>query len=252
MPGARLEWNGHLLELTSGRDGLRTTVTVLCDAEPVAQGSGLGRVLLPLPGLTESGTPRVLVLAVVPGVMARAVLLVPAPPGPDDEAETDAPTDKAQAALDLARAERYPFAPAPGTFAARLRAFEDRHPRLWASRHVVRAVVRVLGALLGIAAILQLLVRPIIEWLAGLLPRIDWPDIDLPSLPLPDIDLPDVTMPGWLLAILVTAKFWVPILIAVALGVREVRRKRAAADARRAATAAPHSPADAREPDAHR
>ena len=252
MPGARLEWHGHLLELTSGRDGLRTTVTVRCDSEPMAQGSGLARILLPLPGLTEGETSRLLVLAVVPGVMARAVLLVTPPPGSDDGADADALPDQVQTGLDLARAERHPFAPAPGTFAARLHEFEERHPRLWATRHVVRAVVRVLCALLGIAAILQLLVRPIIEWLAGLLPRIDWPDIDLPSIPLPDFDLPDVTMPGWLLAILVTAKFWVPILVAVVLGVREVRRKRSAADARRAAAVQPHGPGDENAPDAHR
>jgi hypothetical protein len=163
---------------------------------------------------------------------------VPRPPSESSEEATtggagdDVPAGVA-AALVLATAERHRFDPAPGTLAARLRALEERHPRLWASRHVVLAVGRVLGALLGLAVLLQTLVRPLLEWLLGLLPRVDldipWPDVDLPSIPWPDVDwpdLPDVSLPGWLWAVLNTAKYWGPVLVAVVLAVREVRRKR--------------------------
>ena len=218
----RLDRNGGLLELETRRIGLRTGATLLRDSVPITGGVGLGRVLLPLPGPPDAGS--VLVLAAVPGVVARAVLLVPRPV-PDDDGGEGLP-DGVGTALDLARAERHPFDPPPGTLAARLRGVQQRHPRLWAARHVVLAAGRVLGALLGLALLLQLLLRPVLAWLARLLPDvpdIPWPAVDVPSIPWPD--LPDVSLPAWLLAVLGTAKYWVPILIAVVLAVREVRRK---------------------------
>ncbi|NEK59240.1 hypothetical protein GCU56_15345 [Geodermatophilus sabuli] len=230
MAGPTSTWQGGRLEITARRSGLRTAVTLLRDGTPVGAASGLGRVRLPLPAGEEPG-PTVLVLAPVPGVVARAVLLVPRP---TPEAGGDDVPAGVTTALELATAERHPFDPAPGTLAARLRALEDRHPRLWASRHVVLAVGRVLGALLGLAVLLQALVRPLLQWLAGLVPSVDlpaipWPDVDLPSIPWPDVDwpdLPDVSLPGWLLAVLATAEYWGPVLVAVVLAVREVRRKR--------------------------
>jgi hypothetical protein len=224
MGGLRLDWHGELLELRIGRAGVRTVATLLRDGRPAGHVAGFGVLRLPLAG--PAPVPTVLVLAPLPGVVARAALLVPTGDGEPRRAHVP---DGARAALDVATAERHPFTPAPGTLAARLRDLEQRHPRLWASRHVVLAVGRVLGALLGLAALLQVLVRPLLEWLAGLLPRIDLPDVpwpDLPSIPWPDVDLPDLSMPGWLAAVLATAKFWVPLLVAVVLAVREVRRKR--------------------------
>ncbi|MFW3171460.1 hypothetical protein [Geodermatophilus sp. CPCC 206100] len=242
MTGPRLAWQDGTLEVRAERRGLRTEAGLLRNGAPVASGTGVGKVLLPLPGTAEPA-PTVLVLTPLPGVVTRAVLLVPRPPGEDDETPGDEPPDGgapdrddlpagARRALDLATAERHPFDPAPGTLAARLRHLEERHPRLWATRHVVLAVGRVLLGLLGLAVLLRTVLRPLLDWLAGLLPRIDWPDIpwpDLPSIPWPDVDwpdLPDVSPPGWLAAVLATAKFWGPVLVAVVLAVREVRRKR--------------------------
>ncbi|MGY1820796.1 hypothetical protein [Geodermatophilus sp. SYSU D00079] len=259
MTGQRLRWQGQELEVRTRRQGLRTAATLVRDSVPVGEATGSGRVVLPLPG-PEGPAPTVLVLAPAPGVVAQTVLLVPRSPGDAGSAADDAPQQPAEGAagapgadddlpagartaLDLATAERHRFAPAPGTLAARLRAIEERHPRLWASRHVALAVARVVGALLGLAVLLQGLVQPLVTWLLGLLPRVDlpdlpWPDLDLPSIPWPDVDLPDVSPPGWLGAVLATAEYWGPVLVGVALAVREVRRERRTPRAREDSPAA--------------
>jgi hypothetical protein len=100
---------------------------------------------------------------------------------------------------------------------------------------VLLAAGKVALALLGLWAFVQLVLRQVVSWLAGFLPEIDWPEIDLPAIPWPDIDLPDIpwpdldlpdlALPGWLLVVLATAKFWVPVLIAVGVAVTEVRRR---------------------------
>jgi hypothetical protein len=226
MTGPRLQWRGGTLEVRAGRSGLRTTATLLRDDTPVAQGRGLGRVLVPVPA-AEEPPPAVLVLAPLPGLVARTVLLVPRP----REAGDSPPEDADAGVLDLVTAERHPFDPEPGTVAARLRAVEERHPRLWAARHVAAAVVRVVAGLLGLLVLLQALVRPLLRWVAGLVPDVDLPsiplpDLDLPSIPWPDVDLPDVTLPGWLAAVLATAKVWGPVLVGVGVAVAEVRRRR--------------------------
>lgn len=231
MMGPRLQWRGGTLEVRAGRSGLRTTATLLRDDTPVAQGRGVGRVLLPLPA-AEEPPPAVLVLAPLPGLVTRTVLLVPRP----REAGAGPPEDAVAGALDLVTAERRPFDPEPGTIAARLRTLEERHPRLWAARHVAAAVVRVVAGLLGLLVLLEALVRPLLRWLAGLVPDVHLPDVDLPDLPLPDldlpsipwpdVDLPDVTLPGWLAAVLATAKIWGPLLVGVGMAVAEVRRRR--------------------------
>ena len=190
-------------------------VTLLRDGQPAGEGTGLLRVLLPLLH-ASAPAPTVLVLTPVREVVARAVLLVPRP-AEDGVGAVEA----AGSATDLATAQRHPFDPAPGTFAARLRDVEERHPRLWALRHVVLAVGKVAATVLGLAVLLQALVRPAVEWVAGLLPR-----FDLPSIPWPDVDLPDVSLPGWLQAVLGTAEYWGPVLFAVAVAVHEVRKRR--------------------------
>ena len=256
MTGARLDWQGRSWEVRTARSGLHTTATLLCDAAPVAEGRGVGRVLLPLPG-PDRPSPAVLVLTPLPGTAARTVLLVPRLPEEEAVPAADDPPDDAVArVVDLATAERHPFAPAPGTLAARLQALEDRHPRLWASRHVVLGVLKVVAGLLGLAVLLQALVRPVLRWLASLVPDVDLPlpDLDLPSIPWPDVDLPDLhlpdlAVPGWLAAVLATAKFWGPVLVGIGLAVAEVRRKRR----RAAAPAAGAGPADGDDGgDAHR
>lgn len=134
----------------------------------------------------------------------------------------------------LAAAERYLLDPPPGSFAARLLVFQQNHPRLYASRHVVRALGRVAAGLLGLAVFARLLLQPVLDWIGDPLPYIDlasipWPDIDLPSIPWPDIDLPELAVPSWLSVILGTAKFWLPVLIAIGVAMAEIRRRRAAA-----------------------
>ncbi|MGY1745121.1 hypothetical protein [Blastococcus sp. SYSU D00695] len=235
MPSMHLRRAGRDLDLQVGRAGLRTTATLLAGSAPVAEGRGLGRVLLRLPAQSDPA-PAVLVLSPWPGVVARALLLEPAPAEPGT-GDADAATpdggapDRVAELAGLATARRHPFDAAPGTLAGRLRAVEERHPRLWAARHVVWGVARVLAALLGIAVLLQALVRPVLRWLAGLVPEVDLPDlplpdISLPDIPLPDISLPDVSLPGWVSTVLATAKFWAPVAVGLVLAVREVRRRR--------------------------
>ncbi|WP_214407847.1 hypothetical protein [Pseudonocardia lacus] len=251
-----LDHDGSRLELRVVRDGLRTRATLLRDGEPVGEASGLGAVPIPVDDGVDGGEDggeddaaaaeegddagarhsTVLVLSPLPGVVARALLLVPRPSGgttPDCGRPVPAELVEAlpKSLARFATSARHEFGPPPGSVAARLAVFRREHPRLWAARHVVLAALKVGFALLGLAAFLRLLVAPLLGWLRGLLPDIDlpdipWPDIDLPDIPWPDIDLPDLHAPGWLLVLLGTAKFWVPILVAVGVAVVEVRRRR--------------------------
>jgi hypothetical protein len=286
----RLEWNETVLEVAARRAGLRTEIVLYRDGEAVAEGRGIGRVMLPMPADSSATSaddpdapepgpdvpkpPTVLAVAINPGTIARAFLLVPRPDegkgtreegaaqdgdGEVEAAEKDAGAEEAgegaaraerpgegldEASAELpkelaelvgfARAERHLFEPPPGTFAARLLAFQREHPKLYASRHVVLATGRVVFGLLGVAVFFQLILSRVVEWIVERLsgvnwPRIPWPNIDLPSIPWPDIplpDLPDVTLPGWLRAVLSTAKYWIPILIAIGLAVQEVKKRR--------------------------
>jgi hypothetical protein len=134
----------------------------------------------------------------------------------------------------LTAAGRHPFAPPRGSFAARLLAWQRKHPRLHASRHVVLAVGKVAAALLGLGLLVRLLLQPVLDWITARLPNINLPSIPWPSIPwpdigLPDIDLPDLALPIWLRVIIGTAKFWLPVLIAIGVAVAEVRRRRAKA-----------------------
>ncbi|QUH02928.1 hypothetical protein HUO13_20790 [Saccharopolyspora erythraea] len=252
----RLHWGGSLLELTARRAGLRTHVVLLRDGTPIGDASAVGRVLIRLPADGEqpgedAGAPSVLVLSALPGVISKALLLVPQPQEDTESGETaenagdtpagttsDTPPDDPLTAMPkgvaelagFARAERHLFAPPPGTFAARLLAFQRDHPKTYAARHVVLAVAKVALGLLGVAVLFQVLLRHVLDWIGAHLPRLDlpdipWPDIDLPQIPWPDIDWPDFALPGWLLAVVATAKYWVPVLVAIGLAGREVRRR---------------------------
>jgi hypothetical protein len=200
----RLQYNGQLLELSARRDGLRTRVALFVDGDQVGEVSGIGRVLTPLPVATpatvgsmmepkagqsdeiggEPPRPSVLVLSALPGTVSRALLLVPREDSTDDDTDPAAsdvaqPDNETRLALlksaaglaGLVAAERHPFAPPPGSFAARLLIFQRNHPRLYASRHVVLAVGKVATALLGLAVLVRLLLQPVLDWITKRLPR---------------------------------------------------------------------------------
>jgi hypothetical protein len=262
----RLEHDGQLLEVSARRDGLRSRVALFVDGDQVGQAFGIGRVLIPVPIVvsaaaqatvepdaavsaeigSEPPRPTVLVRSVLPGTVSQALLLIPRLDSTNTDADSDgsdrAQPDEALPALrtgvaglaGLIGAERHPFAPPPGSFAARLSVFERSHPRLYASRHVVLAVAKVAAALLGLAVLVRLLLRPVLDWITKRLPDIDlpsipWPDIPWPSIPWPDIDLPELAVPAWLRVIIGTAKFWLPVLMAIGVAAAETRRRRAAA-----------------------
>lgn len=113
--------------------------------------------------------------------------------------------------------------PEPGTRAARRADFARRHPKLYASRHVLQGAAQVAAAIVGLGFLLRLL--PAIPW-----PSIDLPDINLPSIDLPDIPLPhfqlDITLPGWVQAVLDSKPYWVPIVVGLVLASRELRRRK--------------------------
>lgn len=117
-----------------------------------------------------------------------------------------------------------------GAVAARAEAFGGRHPRLYASRHVVVALAQTLGVLLGIGLLLR-----------SLLPRIDWswlPGVEVPTEWVPDLSwvpdplgwlfqgLPDVDVPEWAQAVAQLWKWWGLVLIAVLVAVEEVQKRR--------------------------
>ncbi len=133
------------------------------------------------------------------------------------------------------RRRSVPYAPPPGTRAARVHAWGEAHPNLYAARHVVINVGGTIIAVLGIGAIISAL-------LGGLLPKIDFgwlPDINAPEwlkyldparylAPLfqwvpPLLErlfgwIPDFEM-GWL-------KYVIGFLVAVSIAVRETRRRK--------------------------
>ncbi|RKS73500.1 hypothetical protein BZB76_4193 [Actinomadura pelletieri DSM 43383] len=255
--------DGRRLQVETGRVGWNRVVRLFVDGD-LAGETTTDWLTATLPYGEPSGGSSVVVgfdaLGFVDGQAARCDL-VPSTPG-EDEAGPDtatipdsAPTVNLNKDRDEARnegeevgAERVAFEPAEGTRAARREALARAHPTLYASRHVVVAVGRVLFPLLG----LGLLVRALLRALPS--PDVRLPGVDLPSIPRPDIpwpdvpwpDPPDVSVPPWVTVILATAKFWGPILVAVGVTVREARRRRrqAARPARSSAESPSESPSE--------
>lgn len=108
--------------------------------------------------------------------------------------------------------------PEPGSPAA---VREDRmraRPRLYAARHVLAGVGKVVIPILLAALAARLAVS------------IPWPDWDLPSIPWPSLDLPaipwpDWTAPGWLVWILDHLKYILPILAGLLFARAEISRR---------------------------
>lgn len=110
--------------------------------------------------------------------------------------------------------QELPFEPPPGTRAARLAQLEHERPVIYASRHVLWAVLQLLLPLLGIGALL-----------ATFLPR-----VDLTWLPTPLYDKLFGGPPDWLAPVLDStvfqvAKWSLPILIAILVAVNEVEKR---------------------------
>lgn len=137
-----------------------------------------------------------------------------------------------------------PFVPPAGSRARRLYELRERHPRLFAARHVAATVV----GFLGISAMIS-------AFFARLWERIDWSWLpDLPTLTLPALSLPDwlrylnpfywlrslfewvaALLPDWDLFgwwpdwELPWLSYIVPLGIALAIAFREVDRRQARA-----------------------
>ena len=146
------------------------------------------------------------------------------------------------------RRRSVPYAPPPGTRAARVHAWGEAHPNLYAARHVIINVGGTIIAILGIGAIISAL-------LGGLLPRIDFgwlPEIDAPEW-LKYLDPARYLAPllGWVPPLLERLFGWIPnfetgwlkyvigFLVAVSIAVRETRRRKRVAQ---------EAPADLEEP----
>jgi len=127
------------------------------------------------------------------------------------------------------------FTAPPGTIAGRVQEWGNRHPDLYATRHVVMAIGQTLLGIIGFSAIFFGLL-PSIPWPAVALPEIPLPhiavpalplpEIALPAIPLPDVTVPRITPPAWLEPLLGVLKYVSPIIIALVIAVREARHRR--------------------------
>jgi hypothetical protein len=145
------------------------------------------------------------------------------------------------------------FSAPPGTFAGRVQEWGNRHPDLYATRHVVLAIGQTVLGIIGFSAILFGLL-PSIPWPSIMLyiplpqvpiphialPSLPIPDIALPAIPLPDIALPRITPPAWLEPLFSALKYLSPIVIAIVIAVRETRQRRQRRE--RAEQSAPATP----------
>lgn len=120
--------------------------------------------------------------------------------------------------------------PEPGSPAARREEKMRARPRLYAARHVVGGVGKVLGPIIAAVVIAWLLSR--VSWPDWDIP---WPDLDLPSLPSipwPEIPWPNLRLdidweaPAWLRWVLDKVKYVWPVLLGLWLARREMRRRR--------------------------
>ncbi|AWB91221.1 hypothetical protein C3E78_02725 [Aeromicrobium chenweiae] len=130
---------------------------------------------------------------------------------------------------------RTPLVPPPGSRAARREALAREHPTLFVLRRVAQALGEILLGAVGVGALLA-------AFFGGLLPRLDlsWlPSPDLPAIEPPrwlrqldpfawlgrlGLSWPD--LPGWLDAVLAQQRYWLPVVIAVVVALRELDRRR--------------------------
>jgi hypothetical protein len=202
----------HRLSVTSESSGLQTIVRLFEGSKLVAEQRGMDS------NVTLRAEDHTVVVKVGPfGGITQALLL---PPDAD-------PKDAQKLGQE--------FAAPPGTFAARVQAWGNRHPDLYAARHVVIAVGQTILGIIGFSAIFFGLL-PTIPWPDVALPAIPLPQISLPSLPfpeialpaipLPEIALPRISPPAWLEPLFSALKYLTPIVIAIGIAVREARQRR--------------------------
>lgn len=202
----------HLLSVTSESSGIQTIVRLFQGNDLVVEQRGMD------PNVTLRTDDHTVVVKVGPlGNISQALLL---PPGTD---------------LKEAQKLGAEFSAPSGTLAARVQAWGNRHPDLYASRHVVIAIGQTLLGIVGFSAIFFGLL-PSIPWPAVSLPPIPLPHISLPALPipnilipaisLPDVPLPQITPPAWLEPVFSALKYLTPVVIAVVIAVREARQRR--------------------------
>ena len=188
-----VQYEGRSIEVVPDAITQRDRVRLLVDGEAVAETKANGKKTV----LAGDGFQVRAVMPFWGGSVTRASLV---PDGRDEEWELE---------------------PEPGTRAARRAAFARRHPRLYASRHVLTGVAQVAAAMVGFTFLLRLI------------PAIPWPSIDLPDLPsinLPDLPLPsfqiDIELPGWVQAVLDSKPYWVPIVVGLVVALRELDRRK--------------------------
>lgn len=179
----------------------------LLDGDEVADGKGMEERLTVRPRDADTGLGELRLVFSTLGHGRRATLVVPGEPEVDLE-------------------------PATGSPAARYEERVREHPRRYAAIAAAGAVAKVLGGLLVVWLLAQVVVR--VPWPDWNLPSIPWPDLpsipwpELPSIPWPDVELPNFSTPDWL-------QYVAPVLIAVAVALYEVRRRRQQDERRREA-----------------
>ena len=213
----------HLLSVTSESSGLQTIIRLFKGGDLLAEQRGMD------PNVSLRAEDHTVVVKVGPfGGITQALLLPP---------DTD-PKDAQKLGQE--------FAAPPGTFAAHMQAWGNRHPDLYAARHIVIAIGQTLLGIIGFSAIFFGLL-PTIPWPDVALPAMPFPQISLPllpipeialpAIPLPEITLPRITPPAWLEPLFRALKYLSPVVIAIVIAAREARLRR-----QRRARAAQHSP----------
>jgi hypothetical protein len=201
-----------LLSVTSESAGIQTIVRLFRGSDQVAEHRGIDS------NVTLRTDDLMVVVKVGPfGGISQALLL---PPGAE-------PKDAQRLGQE--------FTAPQGSFPARVQEWGNRHPDLYAARHVVIAIGQTVLGIIGFSAILFGLL-PSIPWPAVPLPaipipHIPLPHISLPALPIPEIafpaiPLPQVSLPAWIEPLFSALKYVSPIVVAIVIAVREARHRR--------------------------
>lgn len=216
--GWELDSGTHLHRVVTGEEGWSRLLRWYVDGELVAEQKSSDDTVVLASEETALGAVRVRSAAF--GRPRRVTWF-----GPDDavSAKTGA---KAAAHAGLGGID---LDPDPGSRAAAREERMRRRPRLYAARHVVEGVAKVVVPIVLVWLLARLAFSvplPSIPW-----PSIPWPDIDLPSIPWPDlpsISLPrlDWDPPYWLQVVADNARYVIPVLIGIGVAYGEVRRRR--------------------------